>query len=148
EMSDFTPTYLAIRGLKTFGTAAQKERIEKRMSEARRWLCDTTAQDNEDRVFRLWGLRHAGADEKEILAARAELEKGQCADGGWRQTDDLASDAYATGSALVALHQAGDLPVSASAYQRGLKFLIKSQRDDGSWLVKSRSQPFQVYFES
>ena len=33
-------------------------------------------------------------------------------DGGWAQTADMDSDAYATGLALVALHQAGDLPVS------------------------------------
>src|SRR5262249_18741683 len=34
------------------------------------------------------------------------------------------------------------------AYQRGLKFLIDAQREDGSWLVRSRSKPFQLYFES
>jgi hypothetical protein len=148
EMSNLTTTFLAIRGLQKFGTPEQKERIKKRLSEARQWLHDTPAKDNEDRVFRLHGLHIAGADIEEVLAARTELARTQRADGGWSQTDDLASDAYATGSALAALHQAGDLPVNDSAYQRGLKFLVKSQRDDGTWLVASRSKPFQIYFES
>ena len=30
----------------------------------------------------------------------------------------------------------------------GVEYLIKTQRDDGSWFVKSRSRPFQTYFES
>jgi squalene cyclase len=69
-------------------------------------------------------------------------------DGGWGQLDNLDSDAYATGSALVALYKAGGLPTANPVYQRGLGFLLKSQREDGSWYVKSRSKPFQVYFES
>jgi hypothetical protein len=60
----------------------------------------------------------------------------------------MESDAYATGSALVALHQAGGLPTADLAYQRGVRFLIRNQLDDGSWHVKSRSKPFQEYFES
>jgi hypothetical protein len=148
EMSNLTTTYLAIRGLKTFGTSEQKERIKKRVNEARQWLQDTPAKDNEDRVFRLRGLHIAGANIEDVLAARTELAKTQHADGGWSQTDDLASDAYATGSALAALHQAGALPVSDAVYQRGLKFLVTSQRDDGTWRVRSRSKPFQIYFES
>jgi squalene cyclase len=48
----------------------------------------------------------------------------------------------------VVLHQAGGLPVSDAVYQRGVKFLLQSQREDGSWYVKSRSRPFQTYYES
>ena len=33
-------------------------------------------------------------------------------------------------------------------YQRGLKFLLASQLEDGSWHVRSRSKPFQTYYES
>jgi hypothetical protein len=60
----------------------------------------------------------------------------------------MDSDAYATGTVLVALHQAGGLPTTDPAYQRGVAFLLKAQREDGSWLVRSRSKPFQRYFES
>src|SRR5205814_7006904 len=75
-------------------------------------------------------------------------------DGGWAQLDGgeppaaLASDAYATGSALVAIHEAGDIAASEASYQRGLQFLLKAQLDDGSWHITSRSKPFQPYYES
>ena len=33
-------------------------------------------------------------------------------------------------------------------YQRGVKFLLGDQLEDGSWHVRSRSKPFQTYYES
>jgi hypothetical protein len=148
EASDFNSTYLALRGLRAFGTPEQKQRIAERVERVRDWLLETPAADTEDRAFRLWALKLAGAAEQELHAARKELQQGQRKDGGFAQTDRLASDAYATGSALVALHEAGGLATDDPVYQRGLQFLIKKQRPDGSWLVASRSRPFQVYFES
>jgi hypothetical protein len=148
EASDFTPTYLAIRALRKWGTPGQQERIAQRIDAVREWLLQTRAQDTEDRVFRLWALRAAEAEDKDVQSAVQELVHGQRKDGGWGQTDAMDSDAYATGTALVALHRAGDLPASDPVYQRGVAFLLKSQRADGSWLVRSRSKPFQTYFES
>lgn len=148
EKGPFTATYLALRGLHAYATAEQKDRVSARTEAARRWLRENQAKDTEDRVFRLRALQVAGAEAKEVQAAGQELRLTQRADGGWSQIDDLASDAYATGSALVALHQAGGLAVSDPVYQRGLKFLVATQRHDGSWLVASRSRPFQLYFES
>jgi hypothetical protein len=148
EISDFTPTYLALRALWKWGDPGQRERIEKRTEAARDWLLKTPARDTEDRVFRLWGLQAAGADEKEIRLAVRELVRSQRADGGWGQTVTMDSDAYATGTVLVVLHQTGGLPTTDPVYQRGVEFLLKTQREDGSWLVRSRSRPFQTYFES
>ena len=148
EASDFTTTYLAIRAVKFWATAAQKERAAKRIEAARGWLVKTPARDTEDRVFRLFGLFESGADAKEVAAAAWELLKSQRADGGWGQLDSLPSDPYATGSALVALHQAGGLKTDHPAYVRGVALLVKGQEADGSWLVKSRSKPFQPYYET
>jgi hypothetical protein len=148
EVSDFTPTYLALRALRKWGTPDQKDRIAKRIDAVRGWLLEATARDTEDRVFRLWALRAAGVEGKDLRPAVQELVRAQRKDGGWGQTEALASDAYATGSALVALHRAGDLATSDPVYQRGVAFLLKGQREDGSWLVRSRSKPFQTYFES
>ena len=72
----------------------------------------------------------------------------QRADGGWSQLPTLASDAYATGQALVALHTAGQVTSSDALYQRGVSFLMRTQHTDGSWLVRSRAVPFQPYKES
>src|SRR5215471_6888860 len=32
--------------------------------------------------------------------------------------------------------------------QRGVRYLVRSQMEDGSWLVRTRSPSFQPYFES
>lgn len=148
EASDFTPTYLALRGLRVWAKPEQLARVDTRRTAARTWLLKTPAQDTEDRVFRLLGLKEAGADAKDVAAASWELLKSQRADGGWSQLESMEPDAYATATALVALHQAGGLAVSHPAYVRGVEYLMKTQRDDGSWYVKSRSKPFQKYYES
>src|SRR5262249_26962915 len=77
-----------------------------------------------------------------------DLLATQRGDGGWGQIDSLASDSYATGSALVALHEAGDLLTNDPAYRRGGAFLVHTQKADGTWFVSSRSKPFQLYFAS
>jgi hypothetical protein len=148
EVSPFTTTYLAVRALQGFGTADQKVKIEERVRTIRGWLTKTPAKDTEDRVFRLWALKRVGADAAEVQAAAQELIKSQRPDGGWAQLDSLPPDAYATGSVLVVLHEAGGLATSDKAYRRGLKYLLATQRDDGTWHVRSRSRPFQIYFES
>jgi len=148
ESSDFTANYLALRALSRWGTSAQKERIERRTSAVRDWLHKNKAVDTEDHVFRLWALRVVGADRQDVQSARQELIRDQKKDGGWGQTPALDSDAYATGSALVALYEAGNVSVKDPIYERGVKFLRRTQHQDGSWLVHSRSKPFQTYFES
>jgi hypothetical protein len=148
EASPFTATYLAVRALRTFGTAEQKERIDDRCRAVRGWLAKTPAQDTEDRVFRLWALQAVGSDASEVRAAAQELLAAQRPDGGWAQTDALESDAYATGTALVALHEAAGLDPDDAVYRRGMKHLLAAQLEDGSWHVHSRSKPFQEYFES
>ena len=148
EASSFTTTYVSLRGLKSFGTADQQERIATKTGQVRDWLIGAEPRDTEDRVFHLRALDLAKAPTEAIAKAAQVLLKEQRADGGWAQLPDLDSDAYATGSALVALHESGGVATNESAYQRGLAFLLKNQLADGSWHVKSRSKPFQAYFES
>jgi len=45
------------------------------------------------------------------------------------------------------LNWSGVMPVSHRVYQRGLAYLIQTQRSDGTWMVASRSKPFQPYYE-
>ena len=47
----------------------------------------------------------------------------------------------------MARHEAG-LNVASDPYRRGVAFLLRSQHRDGSWHVRSRSQPTQIFFES
>jgi BNR repeat-like domain/Prenyltransferase and squalene oxidase repeat len=148
EASDFTASYLAIRALRHWGAVSQKDRIDKRMATVRDWFIKTPAQDTEDRVFRLWGLHVAGAENEHVQPAARELIASQRADGGWGQIETMESDAYATGSALAVLHETGKLSPADPVYRRGVDYLVKTQLDDGSWRVKTRSKPFQTYFET
>jgi N-acyl-D-amino-acid deacylase len=148
EGSAFSSSYVALRALKAFGTEAQQERISRRVERVRQWLLKTPANDTEDHVFRLWALRVASVPANEIhRAARALLETQQ-SDGGWAQRPEMASDAYATGTALVALGQTESVAATDANFQKGLRYLLKSQLEDGSWHVKTRSKPIQTYFES
>jgi squalene cyclase len=83
-----------------------------------------------------------------IREAASQLRKLQRSDGGWGQIPALASDAYATGQALVALRESGSVTTGGAEYQRGVRYLIESQMEDGSWLVRTRAPSFQPYFDS
>jgi hypothetical protein len=146
--SDFTATYVALRGLSAFGTEEQQSQIEARRQIVREWLLSEKPRHTEDRVFRLRSLQDIDADESEIQKAVQELLCSQQLDDGWAQTDDMQSDAYATGTVLVALIRSGGIAADTPAIVRGVQFLVDNQLDDGSWHVVSRAEPFQPYYES
>jgi N-acyl-D-amino-acid deacylase len=148
EASAFTTTYVAVRGLASFGAAEQQDQIAKRRESALKWLLAAEPKDTEDRVFRLRSLEYLGADADIVQSSAKDLIARQAEDGGWAQTTDLKSDAYATGTALVALHESGELSVSDPIYRKGIDYLRRTQLDDGSWKVATRSKPIQEYFES
>ena len=81
------------------------------------------------------------------------LSRSQRDDGGWGQTPDMQSDAYATGQALLMLIQTGGYPdkkpiFDSVTYQNGISFLLRTQQEDGSWHVVTRSKPVQVFFDN
>src|SRR5262245_50650896 len=77
EESLFAVSYVALRGLKMFGTTTQQERIGQRTAKVREWMLKTTARETEDRVFRLRSLQVAEAPRDEIRRAVEELLKTQ-----------------------------------------------------------------------
>ena len=137
EDSHFTATALGIKGTPK-GTHTQR---------ASNWLKQAKAKSTEDHTFKVLGLHWAKADQKKTDAAKALL-KLQRGDGGWAQLPDMKSDAYATGQALTALKESGLLKAGSPQYKRGVAWLLKNQKADGSWQVKTRSKPIQKYFES
>ncbi len=144
--SDITTSSLAIGALKKYATGDRKPRAEKRIEDCQQWFDKQSPEDTEERVFRLFAaIRLNQADV--VHAMRDELLRTQRSDGGWGQTDTMDSDAYATGTALVALAQSG-MAATDAVYQRGLAYLSSQQLEDGSWHVKTRSKPIQKYFES
>jgi len=148
EGSDFTSTALGVRALRCYGPQGRADEITRRIGRARAWLATATPRTTEDRAFQLLGLGWAQARRGDARKAAGGLLAGQREDGGWAQLPTLGSDAYATGQALVALHQAGGIAATEPAYRRGSRFLLRTQLRDGSWFVQTRSLPVQPYFES
>jgi hypothetical protein len=148
EGSDISVTALSLRALQVYAPKGLRQEARNRIERAREWLAKAAPTNNEDHSFQLLGSAWAGADKQTLQKMTRDLLTQQRKDGGWGQQPTLESDAYATGQALVALHQAGGLPVNDRAYQRGASYLLAHQAADGSWEVKTRSFPFQKYFES
>ena len=139
-------TAYAIRSLKAYAPPGRTD-VADRLARATAWLAAQKAETTEDRNMQLLGLLWAGrpAAERERLA-KAILAK-QRNDGGWAQSDALASDAYATGVSLFALAEAGGVASTHAAYKKGVAYLLSTQRADGSWYVKSRAVKFQPFFD-
>ncbi|SIN97154.1 N-acyl-D-amino-acid deacylase [Singulisphaera sp. GP187] len=147
EESAITCTALAVEGLSRYGDFDQNHSVTDAIAKAKTWLSETHVKNQEDRNLRLRGLLRVNADRSLVDQALSAVLDSQRADGGWPARDDLPSDAYATGQTLAGLEEAG-LNVATEAYQRGLRFLLDSQCDDGSWKVETRVKPIQVYFDN
>lgn len=147
EASAFTTTYLALYALDAYGTDGQQQAIANRQAAVKEWLENAEPKDTEDRVFRLRMLPYLEVNRAQIDRAQRDLLAQQRPDGGWAQTANLESDAYATGTALTALAETG-FATNSEAYRQGLAFLLETQQADGSWRVKTRSRPIQDHFES
>ena len=142
EASPFTTTFVALAGLRAYLSPDEKAAGDARRAKALAWLREAKPADTEDRVYRLRALGYLG-EKKDVESAARELLDLQRPDGGWAQRPEMESDAYATASALAALEDVG-----TPAYRKGLAWLVAAQKPDGSWHVKTRSKPFQPYFES
>jgi ribosomal protein S18 acetylase RimI-like enzyme len=146
--SQFTSTALAIYSLQAYADEKQSDAVEARSDKARDWLLTAPAKTTEDQVFRLQSLSQLDVDSVQLKKLAQELLDHQREDGGWAQLPEQDSDAYATGTALVALEQSGAVTVSDPAFQRGVRYLLENQKEDGSWHVVTRAKPIQTYFES
>ncbi len=138
----------AIRALQLYGPPGLKAKLDERIARARGLLLKARPKTTDDAAMLLLGLKWSGATPESSKEAARKLLEWQKKDGGWAGNPWLESDAFATGEALNALHEAGALKPSDAAYKRGTDFLVNTQRPDGSWHVKSRAVKFQPYFQS
>ena len=145
EDGDIGRTATGLRSLQLYGFAGRRAEFEERIRRAAAWLDAAVPLTTEDRVMQLLGIKWATG--KTPAGRLTSLVALQRPDGGWGQTADLASDAYATGEVLSALHDLG-MPAGDSVYRHGVEFLLKTQLADGSWHVSSRAPKFQPYFQS
>jgi squalene cyclase len=139
-------TALAMRALQLYAPKTDKAGYDRAVQLAAGWIEKARASNTNDRDWRVIGLAWAGNPEAAGRAMR-ELLETQRPDGGWSDLPSMESSAYATGKSLVALQIAG-LPVSDAAYQRGVRFLLNTQQEDGTWYVRTRALGFQPFFDS
>ena len=144
---DFSRTALAIRALRVYGIPAQSAATRMRIDRAANWLAAQTPISTQDRVMQLLGLHWAETGAGSMAPRTRELLALQNADGGWAQTRHLASDAYATGQVVYALRELGT-PATDAHLMRAAGYLMRTQREDGSWYVTNRAMKIQPYFES
>jgi ankyrin repeat protein len=146
--SDVTATALSIRAINSYSWPGLKEEFAMSVENARRWLWTVKAETNEEMVFQLLGLHWAGEPHEKVSCLMRSLLQEQRTDGGWAQLPTLESDAYATGEVLYALAKFVRNPQTDPAWQRGLRFLLETQKDDGTWHVTRRAFPFQPTMKS
>jgi ankyrin repeat protein len=147
EYSSISHTAMAAAGLTSYDIPGLKSQIEQSLRRAQQWLVAAEPKSAEERGMRLMGLVWTKAPRPRVEAAIRDVRARQEALGGWSQFGRTAPDAYATGLSLFALCVAG-VPPTDDAYQKGVAFLLGTQYQDGTWLVKTHSFPVQRYFES
>ncbi|MCI0459693.1 MAG: hypothetical protein L0Z62_22305, partial [Gemmataceae bacterium] len=148
QSSDWTTTALAVFVLQQYAPQEHTETMGRHLARAKEWMLKSRPRTTDDKAYRLFGLHWLQAGAEIQNPAARQLLAEQRADGGWAQQENMPSDAYATGLVLVALHQAGGLAVTDPSFRRGLSYLLQTQREDGSWFVKTRAIPSNPYFES
>jgi ankyrin repeat protein len=150
--SPFTATAISLRAIQLYSHPSQKADVQARSARARTWLLSHQPRATEERAHQLLGASWSGADQATLQKMAAALKTTQQSDGGWNSLDGRASDAYSTGQALLALHEAAAIPVTDRGWQRGIDYLLNTQGPDGTWHVASRlHSPAPVsppYFET
>jgi len=130
-------------GLETGVPKGSKEPSAARTSRelALKWLKSRPAAD----TTQYWAMRlltsvRTESSSRERRRLVEQLLQRQNPDGGWAQTPELASDAYATGQTLYVLSLAG-VKNGRKEIRRGVDFLVSTQLEDGTWKMIPRATP-------
>lgn len=148
QTGDIGATALAVHALQRFPLPGRQAELSKQVNRARQWLWKARPQNTDSRIYQLLGLAWAGEPARKLQGLAKALIAEQHSDGGWAQLPGLKSDAYATGQAVYALRVAAGLSNSKSEVDRGLRFLLQTQLEDGTWHVRRRAFPFQPTMNS
>ena len=129
------------RELASENDSARKEKLLSTIDAATKsFSARKEAASTEWYVVRLL-LAVATDDESAVDATTKELLALQKSDGSWGWLKSDPGDALATGMALYALEKSTAASTSTDAAVRSaIKFLVETQRDDGSWAVKGTKE--------
>ena len=153
EESKIHTSYFAIYYMNYFARGKDiKNRVKDAVDKARPWLMNEKPNSQEDFNGKLKALIALKASPEKINNLRKDIIKRQREDGGWAQLSEMESNAYATGQTLYTLltetsKNDRDITFNESVI-KARSYLLKNQKEDGSWLVKTRSKPIQKFFDN
>jgi hypothetical protein len=137
QASMIADTVLVLMGMEKYATPEQRSRVTEALAKAEQWLAKAPLRDQQDRLWRLWGLHHLDRDEAQKTKVLTAIFAAQREDGGWAEGKDRPlSDAYSTGQTVFMLLKTGTAP-DHPAIARARDFLLRTQHADGSWLAES-----------
>ncbi len=148
QSGDIPATALVINALQKYPLPGRKAEFAERVNRARKWLLNAKADTTDAKIYQILGLKWAGESPRHIQSLAKALLAEQRADGGWAQLPTLKSDAYATGQAVYSLCVGAGIAVDDPAIERGRKYLLTTQLEDGTWYVHRRAFPFQPTMKS
>ena len=85
----------------------------------------------------------AAPDRREPALGFLKMAQGK--DGGWGPFDGSSPEAFDTAIALIALDRHRDRPGVGVAIERGRRYLVGTQNDDGSWAETTRPANAESY---
>jgi N-acyl-D-amino-acid deacylase len=148
QASMIADTVLVLMGMEKFATPEQRPRVTEARAKAEQWLAQAPLRDQQDRLWRLWGLHHLDGDGAQKAKVLTAIFAAQRDDGGWAEAKDGQSDTYSTGQTLFMLLKTGTAPDHPSII-RARDYLLKTQHADGSWHAVSHvTFKAQPYFEN
>lgn len=143
--SDVTVTRLSRLAILTADQAGRaNDEARRAAGRAEKWLALQIEEVKlQSLVLDVWAAtlqdathRHNSLIDKLVTALRGQ----QRPDGGWSQSEELESDAFATGQALFGLAKAG-IRANDEQVRRAVEFLIRTQQGDGTWSTQSQVDP-------
>src|SRR6185312_2823973 len=103
QSGDIPAPALVINALQKYPLPGRKAEFAERVDRARKWLVKAKADNTDQAIYQILGLKWAGESPRRIQSLAKSLLAQQREDGGWAQLPTLNSDAYATGQAVYAL---------------------------------------------
>ena len=146
---DFSRTAMAIQTLTVYGMPGRKAEIAERVGRAADWLAKHAPQSTQERMMQILGLKWAGAQAGLRETRTKEVDRPATPRRRLGANSVSGERCLCYRPVLYTLHhETGFASADDPAFRRGVEFLLRTQKEDGSWYVKSRAMKIQPYFQS